>query len=275
MRPSAKILPLTAPNYTILSSATSLLPPLPPARTPVVESDCWRSHGLYVTRSAQEEQAALAVVPGRPEDRTYSKSGRSDPVARAPNSGAAAGQARAQNSWAAVTQWVENSIVETRPQIAGSGGSWSSYPGYLGMDPECTFLLRPLSCSSTFPIGPQSGPDLACSCRRSSLVTDYALATTTDRIVSWCCCYSWWRNHNYGLFAAAVAERLDCSPLPKVNRVQSPSGSLPDFRKWDSFRTMSLVGGFSRRSPVSTALVFRRCSIPASFHAHRISRRRC
>ncbi|KAJ8881988.1 hypothetical protein PR048_018476 [Dryococelus australis] len=42
---------------------------------------------------------------------------------------------------------------------------------------------------------------------------------------------------------AAVAERLDCSPPTKANRVRSPAGSLPDFRKWKSCRTMPLVGG--------------------------------
>ncbi|KAJ8878298.1 hypothetical protein PR048_018875 [Dryococelus australis] len=56
---------------------------------------------------------------------------------------------------------------------------------------------------------------------------------------------------------AAGAERLDCSPTTKANRVKYPAGSLPDTRKRESCRTMTLVGGFSRRSPVSTALVFR------------------
>ncbi|KAJ8874501.1 hypothetical protein PR048_025361 [Dryococelus australis] len=39
----------------------------------------------------------------------------------------------------------------------------------------------------------------------------------------------------------AIAERLACSPLTKANRVQSPAGSLPDFRMWESCRTMLLV----------------------------------
>ncbi|KAJ8869604.1 hypothetical protein PR048_028596 [Dryococelus australis] len=46
----------------------------------------------------------------------------------------------------------------------------------------------------------------------------------------------------------------------KANRVRSPAGS-PDFRKWESCRTMPLVGGFSRGSRVSPAPSFRRCSI--------------
>ncbi|KAJ8895947.1 hypothetical protein PR048_001288 [Dryococelus australis] len=40
--------------------------------------------------------------------------------------------------------------------------------------------------------------------------------------------------------------------------------SLPDFRMWESCRTMPLVGGFSRGSPVSSTLSFRRCSILTS-----------
>ncbi|KAJ8882741.1 hypothetical protein PR048_014554 [Dryococelus australis] len=44
----------------------------------------------------------------------------------------------------------------------------------------------------------------------------------------------------------AVAERLTCSPPTKTNRVQPLTGSLPGFRKWESFWTIPLVGGFSR-----------------------------
>ncbi|KAJ8873944.1 hypothetical protein PR048_024783 [Dryococelus australis] len=59
---------------------------------------------------------------------------------------------------------------------------------------------------------------------------------------------------------ATVAERLARSPPTKAKRAQSPAGS-PDFRKWESCRTMPLVGGFSQRSPVSLAPSFRRRSI--------------
>ncbi|KAJ8895233.1 hypothetical protein PR048_000558 [Dryococelus australis] len=45
------------------------------------------------------------------------------------------------------------------------------------------------------------------------------------------------------LSGAAVTKRLDCPPSTKANRVQSPAGSLPDSRKWESCRTMPLVGG--------------------------------
>ncbi|KAJ8886322.1 hypothetical protein PR048_012533 [Dryococelus australis] len=47
---------------------------------------------------------------------------------------------------------------------------------------------------------------------------------------------------------AAVAERLACSPPTKTNRVQSPTGSLPDFR---------IMWGYS----ISPTLPLRRCSI--------------
>ncbi|KAJ8880205.1 hypothetical protein PR048_016671 [Dryococelus australis] len=71
-----------------------------------------------------------------------------------------------------------------------------------------------------------------------------------------------------------MAEWLACSPPTKTNRVQSPAGQLPDFRKWESCRTMPLVGEFSRRSPVSPAPSFRRCSILPSLHTHREVERR-
>ncbi|KAJ8894916.1 hypothetical protein PR048_000223 [Dryococelus australis] len=60
-------------------------------------------------------------------------------------------------------------------------------------------------------------------------------------------------------WGAAVAERLACSPPTYANRVQSTAGSLPDFRTWESCRTMPLVG-----SPVSSVLSFLPCSIPQS-----------
>ncbi|KAJ8877577.1 hypothetical protein PR048_022032 [Dryococelus australis] len=41
---------------------------------------------------------------------------------------------------------------------------------------------------------------------------------------------------------------------------------FPDFRMWKSCRTISLAGGFSRGSPVSPALAFRRCFILTSLH---------
>ncbi|KAJ8882399.1 hypothetical protein PR048_014207 [Dryococelus australis] len=64
--------------------------------------------------------------------------------------------------------------------------------------------------------------------------------------------------------------RLDCSPPTKANRVQSPNGSPPDVRKWGSCRTMPLVGEFSKGTPLSSALAFRRCPILTSFHPHQL-----
>ncbi|KAJ8891850.1 hypothetical protein PR048_004404 [Dryococelus australis] len=63
---------------------------------------------------------------------------------------------------------------------------------------------------------------------------------------------------------AAVADRLARSHPTKTNRVQSPAGSPTDFRMWESWQTMPLVGGFSRGSHVFPVLSFRRCSIITS-----------
>ncbi|KAJ8894992.1 hypothetical protein PR048_000300 [Dryococelus australis] len=71
---------------------------------------------------------------------------------------------------------------------------------------------------------------------------------------------------------AVVAEVLDHSPPTKANWVQSPAGPLPDFRKRESCRTMQPFGEFSRGSPASPALAFRRCSILTSFQLRRLSR---
>ncbi|KAJ8895369.1 hypothetical protein PR048_000701 [Dryococelus australis] len=61
---------------------------------------------------------------------------------------------------------------------------------------------------------------------------------------------------------APVAKRLDCSLPTKANRVQFLGGSLPDFRKWESCRTMPLVGSFLGGLP------FPRPSITALLHTH-------
>ncbi|KAJ8894183.1 hypothetical protein PR048_006793 [Dryococelus australis] len=46
--------------------------------------------------------------------------------------------------------------------------------------------------------------------------------------------------------------------------------TLPDFRQWESCRTMTLVNGFSLGSPVSPSLAFRRRSILISFRPQRL-----
>ncbi|KAJ8874538.1 hypothetical protein PR048_025398 [Dryococelus australis] len=47
----------------------------------------------------------------------------------------------------------------------------------------------------------------------------------------------------YIIMWAAVSESLACSLSTKANRVQSPAGSLPYFRKWESWWTMLIISG--------------------------------
>ncbi|KAJ8898441.1 hypothetical protein PR048_003801 [Dryococelus australis] len=54
------------------------------------------------------------------------------------------------------------------------------------------------------------------------------------------------RVHYSHLPLSTLPRRLAYSPPAKANRVQSPAGSLPGFRTWESCRTMPPVGGFSR-----------------------------
>ncbi|KAJ8866102.1 hypothetical protein PR048_033626 [Dryococelus australis] len=56
------------------------------------------------------------------------------------------------------------------------------------------------------------------------------------------------------------------TPPTRANQVRFPAGSLPGFRTWESCRTMPLLGGFSRVSPVSPTFAFRRCSMLTSLH---------
>ncbi|KAJ8872122.1 hypothetical protein PR048_025724 [Dryococelus australis] len=77
------------------------------------------------------------------------------------------------------------------------------------------------------------------------------------------------RHHSRGMLGLflttpAMAELLACSPRTKANRVQSPTGQLPDLHMLESCRTIPLVGGSSRGSPASPALSFRRCTVLTS-----------
>ncbi|KAJ8877404.1 hypothetical protein PR048_021858 [Dryococelus australis] len=69
---------------------------------------------------------------------------------------------------------------------------------------------------------------------------------------------------------AAVTKWLACSPPTKANRVQSPDGLRPDFRIWESCRTMPLVGGFSPGShlyhPYRLSIQFERGSFGTQAH---------
>ncbi|KAJ8883305.1 hypothetical protein PR048_015148 [Dryococelus australis] len=58
--------------------------------------------------------------------------------------------------------------------------------------------------------------------------------------------------------------RLACSPPTKANRVQFPADSPSDVRMWASCRTITLVGGISRSSPIYPALSFRRSFVLTS-----------
>ncbi|KAJ8871556.1 hypothetical protein PR048_027880 [Dryococelus australis] len=60
-----------------------------------------------------------------------------------------------------------------------------------------------------------------------------------------------------------LLERLACSPPTKANRVQSPAGSLPGFRMWESCRWLA---GFLGDFPFPPALSYRRCSILTSIN---------
>ncbi|KAJ8878841.1 hypothetical protein PR048_019430 [Dryococelus australis] len=59
-------------------------------------------------------------------------------------------------------------------------------------------------------------------------------------------------------YEAAVAQRLACSPPNMANRVKSPAGSLPDFRKWktcqDDAAFRRVFSGMSLVPPISLTL---------------------
>ncbi|KAJ8879072.1 hypothetical protein PR048_019678 [Dryococelus australis] len=79
--------------------------------------------------------------------------------------------------------------------------------------------------------------------------------------------FFYWRIYRAAVSTTrAINQRLDCSPPSEVHRVQSPAGSLPDFRKWVSGRTIPLVGAF-----FSAISDFPRPCTPALLHSHLIS----
>ncbi|KAJ8871871.1 hypothetical protein PR048_028211 [Dryococelus australis] len=78
--------------------------------------------------------------------------------------------------------------------------------------------------------------------------------------------------HHSPCKGAVGDERLDCSPPTKDEPGSIPGRDTPDFRKWESCLTTTLVGGFSRESPIFPTFAFWLCSILSSFHHHRLSR---
>ncbi|KAJ8872212.1 hypothetical protein PR048_025814 [Dryococelus australis] len=99
---------------------------------------------------------------------------------------------------------------------------------------------------------------------------------------------TFWQRQNFNADIAVHLQTVAClliegqlGPTPpppdhkhKANRVRFPGGgSLPDFRKWESCRTMPLIHGvFFTGSPIfSPALAFRHCSVLTSLHRHRLS----
>ncbi|KAJ8885394.1 hypothetical protein PR048_011591 [Dryococelus australis] len=100
-------------------------------------------------------------------------------------------------------------------------------------------------------VGHGAGPPLPIHLRGYSAVapipfpSQYPYKSAKIKIITW----------------AVVAEQLACSPPTKASWGQSPAWSLPDFRIWESCRSIPLVDGFSRGYTVSSTLSFRRCSI--------------
>ncbi|KAJ8873496.1 hypothetical protein PR048_024314 [Dryococelus australis] len=72
--------------------------------------------------------------------------------------------------------------------------------------------------------------------------------------------YTRWRSPTSAIFVYSISYWL----ASHQGEPGSIPGRVPDFRKWESCRTMPLVGGFSRGSPISPAPSFRRRSIFAS-----------
>ncbi|KAJ8875040.1 hypothetical protein PR048_022930 [Dryococelus australis] len=75
------------------------------------------------------------------------------------------------------------------------------------------------------------------------------------------------RSYAQGVQCLRRGARVDYPPPHKgANQISFPAGSLPVFHMWGPCRTMPLVGGFSRGSPVSL-----RPFVTALLHTHRAS----
>ncbi|KAJ8888425.1 hypothetical protein PR048_007915 [Dryococelus australis] len=146
-----------------------------------------------------------------------------------PKEGRSSSVAREHNKDAAETQGLENLIVG--PQLWGRSSS----------------VVEP----------PIVGPQLV---RARALIVG-------PQLVKWNRSSSMAREPNSG---AAVGQGLEHPIVGSVTKTKHcfyavcPAETFPNFRIWKSCRTKSLVGRFSRGSPISPALSFRRCSILTS-----------
>ncbi|KAJ8867890.1 hypothetical protein PR048_031695 [Dryococelus australis] len=123
------------------------------------------------------------------------------------------------------------------------GTTQTLHQGYDGRNPICWSML------------PRSMLEVALNMAAVLQITPFVLKTAPAArvlILSAALCFRHLALIAPGKARATVAERFVCSPPTKANRVQSPAES-PDFRKWESFRTMPSVSGFSRGSPVPPA----------------------
>ncbi|KAJ8867547.1 hypothetical protein PR048_031349 [Dryococelus australis] len=124
--------------------------------------------------------------------------------------------------------------------------------------------LPPRRTEVRFPVG--SPPYLLCkskSCRTIPLVSRFSRGPPVSHTLTFRRCSI------FTLLTLIISHGLDVKSLSLLASHQGEPGSIfgrvtPDFRMWESCRTMPLVGGFSRGSPVSPAPSFRRCSILTS-----------
>ncbi|KAJ8870142.1 hypothetical protein PR048_029154 [Dryococelus australis] len=91
---------------------------------------------------------------------------------------------------------------------------------------------------------PGSQPSAFCATKPPSGGSNLGCSSSTDLVTN-SQCDKRTENLPGRTYDPPTTERLARSPPTKANQVQSPAGS-PDFRKWESCRTIPLVGGFLR-----------------------------
>ncbi|KAJ8866140.1 hypothetical protein PR048_033664, partial [Dryococelus australis] len=116
----------------------------------------------------------------------------------------------------------------------------------------------------SFPIGSASSTSPSSSSFAPAAPNQPFSKITTSNLTM---CYVFYKAfytcvHDTNLFLTKLGPRLLAPHQGDPGSI--PGRVTPDFRMWESCRTMPLVGGFSRGSPVSPALSFRRCSILTS-----------